>query len=294
MQIILFTTYIMNNMNNTIINQNYLLIFSFFYIYFLSDVFSVINGNIDYKLIFRLCIPMFGKLFVQIIKLLEKYNIDLHEWWHSTVSTELIVCYIFKFIHWIYNNNIHQCWDYVVKYGLDMFFILLVFKIIYNFVFLFNYSLMYITFSLLCLYGVYMRFETSKISLITISAKCVEMGTGIIISEQFKLIDEWKDYCIKNKNSWLSYSIKLILGYYKNTNIDGDKMADEIGEYIGVSSEECKNLYLKSVIKKVSNVVEVSKSVYGTISNKMDKFTSNNEDIKMEEIEKIEKIESLK
>jgi hypothetical protein len=135
------------------------------------------------------------------------------------------------------------------------------------------------------LYGVYMRFETSKIALITISAKCVEMGTGIIISEQFKLIDEWKDYCIKNKNSWLAYSIKLILGYYKNTNIDGDKMADEISEYVGVSSEECKQLYLKSVIKKVSNVVEASKTVYETISNKIDKFTSNNEDIKIEQIE---------
>jgi len=114
-----------------------------------------------------------------------------------------------------------------------------------------------------------MRFETSKIALLTISGKCVEMGTGIIISEQFKLIDEWKDYCIKHKDTWLSYATKLILGYYKNTNIDGEKMSDEIAEYVGTSSEDCKDMYLASLVKKVSDVVEVSKNVYEKISNRI-------------------------
>lgn len=237
----------------------------------MSDIFSIINGNLDYKLVLRLCIPVIGKFGVYIIKILEKYNIDLHEWWHEIISTELIVFYSFKVIHWIYNNNIHQCWDYFVNYGLFSFFILLIAKIFYNFIYLFNYSFCYLICCLMCLYGVYMRFETSKVALITISAKCIEMGTGIIISEQFKLIDEWKDYCIKNKDNWLTYITKLILGYYKNTNIDGELMSNEIAEYVGASSEECKELYLHSLVKKVSDVVEVSKNVYGKISNTITK-----------------------
>jgi hypothetical protein len=96
---------------------------------------------------------------------------------------------------------------------------------------------------------------------------------------------EYPHYLVQPIIEYMKHLMVYVNKFYKNTNIDGDKMADEISEYVGVSSEECKQLYLKSVIKKVSNVVEASKTVYETISNKIDKFTSNNEDIKIEQIE---------
>ena len=94
------------------------------------------------------------------------------------------------------------------------------------------------------------------------------MGTSILVSEQLKLIDELKDYCIKNKGSWLSYLIKLTIGYYGYTDIDGEQMALEISDYVGVSYEECRIFYKQSYVKKMSSIVEVSKNMYNTISSK--------------------------
>jgi hypothetical protein len=263
---------IINNINQ----QNIILILSMFYIYFLSDLFTIINDGPTLHLIVKLCIPIWGKLFIEIIKTFEKYNIDLHEWWHKVISTQLVVAYVLKFIHWIYDNSIHQCWDLMVKYFLQTIFSLIIFKIFYNFIFIFQLSYYYLFFSLLCTYGVYMRFDTSRNALATLSGKFIEMGTGIIISQQFKLIDEWKDYCLKNQNSWLSYVIKLIIGYHGHTDTDGETMAIEISNYVGVSYNDCTKLYKQSLVKKVSTVVDISKNMYESISTK---FLSKKENI---------------
>jgi hypothetical protein len=265
-------------MSNIIININHqsgILLLSMFYIYFLSDLFIVINEGPNYKLILKLCIPIWGKIIVEFIKFIEKYSVELHEWWNQTMSTELIISYVFKFIRWIYNNGIHQYWDLSMKYCLHFIFSYITLKIFYNFIFLFNFSMSYLIFSLLCTYSVYMKFDTSKTALVTLSGKCIEMGTGIILSEQLKLIDDWKDYCLKNKGTWLTYIIKLVIGYHGSTDIDGEQMALEISDYVGVSCDECIELYKRSLVKKMTSVVEVSKNVYDSISSKF----LNNEEI---------------
>jgi hypothetical protein len=280
--------YIQNNINQ----QSIILILSMFYIYFLSDLFTVINEGPTLKLVIRLGIPVWGKLGVLLIEKIQKYNVDLREWWSQTVSTPLIVAYIFKFIKWIYDNGIHQTWDLSMKYGLHSIFLFVVGKILYNFIFYFYYSYTYLFFSLLCSYGVYMRFDTSKTALVTLSGKCVEMGTGILISEQLHLIDDWKDYCIKNKNTWLSYIIRLVIGYHGSTDIDGEEMAKEISEYVGVSHIECENLYKKSLVKKGLTIMETSKNIYAKISypfsscNKIsDKDEEDDEDYNIKKFE---------
>ncbi len=258
--------YMCRNIQNNINQQSIILILSIFYIYFLSDLFTVINEGPTLKLIIRLGIPVWGKISVMLIEKIQKYNLDLREWWNQTISTSLIIAHIFKFIKWIYDNGIHQTWDLSMKYGLQFVFGFIVAKIFYNFIFYFYYSYTYLFFSLLCSYGVYMRFDTSKTALVTLSGKCVEMGTGILISEQLHLIDDWKDYCIKNKNSWLSYIIKLVIGYHGSIDIDGEEMAKEISEYFGVSHIECENMYKKSLVKKGFLVMETSKNIYSKIS----------------------------
>lgn len=247
-------------------HQSIILILSILYIYFLSDLLLVVNEGPSIKLIFRLCIPIWGKLGIFLIEILESYNNDLHEWWNETISAPVIIAYVFKFIKWMCDHGIHHAWNLSMKYGIDLLFSYIIGKIFYNFIF-YNYTLYYLFFSLLCCYGVYMRFDTSRSALVTISGKFIEMGMGLLISRKLHLIDDCRDYCIKNKNTWLSYTIKLIVGYYGNTDIDNELMSQEIADYIGVSYEECQEMYRKSLVKKGLSVVEVSKNIYNRLSS---------------------------
>lgn len=244
--------------------QSIILMLSIFYIYFLSDLFQVIESGASFQALFRLGLPLWGRLTLHLIDKIEKYNACFHEWWNQQISSPMLVTYIFKFIHWIHDNGIHLNWNIIMEYSINSFFVLILAKIFYNFIFIFNFSLFYLCLTLFCTYGVYMRFGSSRIALVTLTAKCIEMGIGIALSKQLQLIDDWKDYCIKDKkkDTWLAYTIKLLIGYYYNTDIDGEQMAIELGEYIGVSHIECKNLYEQSLIKKVSSIVELSKNTY--------------------------------
>ena len=161
----------MSNIIKNVNHQSAILLLSIFYIYFLSDLFAVISEGPKFNLVFRLCLPIWGKLGIELIKTLEKYNEELHEWWHQTMSTHLIIAYVFKFMHWVYDNGIHQCWSFSMEYGLYAIFAYIISKIFYNFIFYFNYSLIYLFFTLLCTYGVYMRFNTSKTAFSNIIGK---------------------------------------------------------------------------------------------------------------------------
>ena len=252
------------NINDIFNHQSIVLLLSILYIYMLSDLYTVINEGPNFKLVTRLCVPIWGKIVLLGVNRLSKYNIDLYEWWHRTVSPYLIIAYSFRFIRWIYDHSIHICWDSTMEYALYLYFSSMVAKILYNYYYIY-FSFTYLFFSLLCTYGVYMKFNTSKSALVTITSKCIEMGAGIIVSEQLHIIEEWKDYCIKYKNTWLAYVIKLVIGYYSFIDIDSDVMAREMADYVGASYDECVILYKKSVVKKVSSVLEISKSMYSKI-----------------------------
>ena len=52
---------------------------------------------------------------------------------------------------------------------------------------------------------------------------------------------------VYNKNTWLTYMMKLMIGYYGSKDTDGCEMSKEISEYIGVNYEECDKKYKSSL-----------------------------------------------
>jgi hypothetical protein len=236
------------------------------YIYWLSDLFIVIDTGPSLTLVAKLCIPLIGKMLIKTIDYLAVLNIDFLEWWKQPTTTNIIVSYIFIALQWIYDNSIHVCWDKVMKYTLDGFFIYLVSRILYNFICIYNFSLIYLLLTCTCTYSVYIKFRSSKTAFVTLIAKTAEMGSSIILSDNLHRIEDYHDYCIKNKESWITYIIKLVIGYNKSTDTDGELMASKVSNFIGVNSDECRYLYENSIIKKVSSVVELSKSVYTKIT----------------------------
>jgi hypothetical protein len=279
-------------------HQCIILLLSIIYIYVISDLFVVINDGPSFKLVLRLCIPVLGNILVRTIDQISKYNIDLGyfvkkfnnsiygtfiintidkiskynvdlcDWWNQPLSTYKGIAYVFKIIKWIHKNNIHLNWDNAVQYMLFVFFVMIIFRIIYNFVMVFEYNFAYLFFSLLCSYSVYMKFSSSSVAFVTILGKCTEMGSSIILSENLHRIDDIKDYCEKNKDTWMTHIIKIVIGYHGNIDIDGEFMSREISEYIGTTYDECKLLYESSIMKKVSSIIEISKSTINKITKR--------------------------
>ena len=228
--------------------QSYLMLLTFFYITFLSDLYYLIDNGFSLYIVIKLGFPIYVKIICNIIDYISKYNFTLFEWWNSKVTFENIITYIFKIIHWIYNNEIHKEWNFIIIF--NSFFYFLILKTLYNFIF-YYFSYCYLFFTLVSIYGVYLRFNTSSIAFITLFSTSIELGCGILLSEHLEIIDTMKDYCIKNNNTWITYIIKLLIGYYGCKNTDYEEMCIEISEYIGVNYLECEKKYKESVLKKV-------------------------------------------
>jgi len=244
--------------------QSIILLLSIMYIYFISDLFIIINEGVNIKIVMRLCIPIFGNVVKKCVNKLSKYHIDFDDWWNSSMSTYKAVSYVFKFMSWIQRYKIHLNWDIVMLCIILNFFIFIILQIVYNFVMVFKYNLYYLFFSLLCSYSVFMKFSSSGVAFVTLFGKCVEMGSSIILSENLHRIDDLKDYCINN-NSWMSYIVKIVIGYHGTINTDGEIMAHAIGKYVGTTYNECKKLYQNSIINTVYSVVDISKKAYSSL-----------------------------
>lgn len=239
-------------------NHQYIIfISSLIYIYWLSDLFVIIDKGPSFQLVIKLCIPLWGRCITKAIDNLTQWNIDWREWWIQPVSTNIIISYTFKALQWIYDNGIHICWDIGMKYGLDTFFVFVLTRIFYNFIWVFNFSVVYLFFSLICSYSVYIKFSSSKTAFVTLIGKIVEMSSSVILSDNLHRIEDYKDYCIKNKNSWFTYIIKLVVGYNNSTDIDGEAMAKDMGHFVGVNPDECKKYYEGSLVKKMTSMVKL-------------------------------------
>lgn len=66
----------------------------------------------------------------------------------------------------------------------------------------------------------------------------------------------------KNKDTWMTYIIKIVIGYHGNIDTDGEEMANEIGDYVGTTYDECRGLYNISVVKRMTSIIEISKNVF--------------------------------
>lgn len=236
--------------NNDKINQSYLLLLSIIYIYFLSDLFIIINEGPSLILTFKLSLPIISNF----IYILEKYSNTFYQWWNTKISYYITTKYVFQIIQWLYDNKIHKTWNYFTYFGLHIFFFIIFCKIIYNYIYIFNFNKFYLFCAFISSYGVYKRFRTSKTALITLSGKSIEMGMSMFISDKLYLIDKCKNYCNKNKNTWITHIIKIIIGYCSNSNYDGEVMAIELSNYLGTSINECDELYKKSTVKKILNI----------------------------------------
>jgi hypothetical protein len=261
-------------------NQQYLIfILSVIYIYTLSDLLTIIDQGPSLNLVVKLTIPLWGKGIINVIDFCAEtqYDIDFYEWWIQPMSTNIIISYIFQILQWIYDNGLHVCWDATMKHGLDAFFVFIAGKIIYKWIWIFNFSIIYLFFACLCTYSIYVKFSSSKTAFVTLIGKFVEMGSSMLLSDNLHRIEDYKDYCLKNKNSWMTYIIKLVIGYNNSTDTDGERMAKKSSDYLGLNTHECKKLYEGSLIRKVSSVVEVSKSVCAAIAYPF--IRSSNNDI---------------
>lgn len=246
-------------------NQNVLLILSIIYIYFLSDLLFVIDNNLCITTIIKLCIPIIINILGYFISLYEKYNVDFCEWWNREVSVYTVVKYVSISMRLIYDSGIFLDWNKKKHYCINMFFIFLGTKMIYNFIN--NLNIIYLLSCTLCIYSIYIKFNNSNNAFVVISSKFVELGGYKMVSENMNIVDNINDYCIKNekKKPWIIYIIKLVIGYHGYQDTDSDEMAKELSEYIGLSYDECKNMYQESLVKKVSSAVETSKNVYAKI-----------------------------
>ena len=237
-------------------NHQYIIfLLSILYIYWISDLFIIIDKGPSFQLVTKLCIPLFGKTVIYLMDNLSKYQIDLYEWWIQPVSTNILISYSFKILKWICDNGIHICWDLTMKYGIDIFFSIISLRIMYNFIWVFNLNIFYLFFAYLCTYSVYMKFSSSKTAFITLAGKFIEMGSSVVLADNLHRLDDYKNYCIKNKESWLTYIVKLVIGYNNSTDIDGEIMAKDVSNFVGVNPTECKKCYEQSLLRRVSSVV---------------------------------------
>ena len=253
-------------------NQQYIIfVLSLMYIYWVSDLFVIIDKGPSFQLVTKLCIPLIGKSVINIMDRFAKYNIEVYEWWTQPVSSNILISYAFKVLQWIYDNGIHVCWDLAIKYGIDVFFIFIMGRILYNFIWVFEFGIIYLFFACLCTYSVYVKFSSSKTAFVTLIAKFAEMGSSVVLADNLHRVDDYKDYCIKNKNSWITYIIKLVIGYNNSTDIDGEIMAKDVSNFVGVNPNECKDYYESSLLRRMSSVVEVSKNVYSKLTSSFSK-----------------------
>jgi hypothetical protein len=246
--------------------QGAFFVLSLLYIYLLSDLFVIINNGVSMNLVMKICIPIWGKIFVVLFNLLSEYSEDFKDWWMRSVSVNIIISYIFKALKLLHKSNLHMKWEDFLKKGIDYYFIFILSKIFYNYIFNFGFSLYYLIFSCLCAYSIYIKFRTSNTAFITLSGKFIEMGSSMVISDNLYRLEDYKDYCIKNKDSWLSYTIKLIIGYHYEIDIDGELMAKESADFFGTIPKDCNDMYKSSLIRKVTSVVETTRNVYNKIT----------------------------
>jgi len=239
--------------------QNIILLLSIMYIYLLSDLFYVITNGPDLMSVTKLCVPLFGNIGIRIIDKISVYFVDFNEWWNQSMSSYSAVSIFFTCLLHIRDTKIHLDWDKICSYSINILFLGMFVKIFYNFIFLFNFSIVYLMFSLLCSYSVYMKFSSSGVAMITLCGKLLEVGSSIILSSHLDKIDEYSNYCIKNKNSWVVYIIKVFIGHHGKVDIDGEIMAKQIGKYIGTSYEECVDMYDKNPIRRVASAIGVVK-----------------------------------
>jgi hypothetical protein len=282
-------SYIMTTISQIFNNQQYIVfMLSLIYIYWISDLFVIIDKGPSFQLVTKLCIPLIGKGAINIMDRFAKYNIEIYEWWTQPVSSNIIISYVFKVLQWIYDNGIHVCWDLTIKYGIDAFFIFIMGRILYNFIWVFNFGIIYLFFTCLCTYSVYVKFSSSKTAFVTLIGKFIEMGSSVVLADNLHRVDDYKDYCIKNKNSWFTYIIKLVIGYNNSTDIDGEIMAKYASNFVGINPNECKDYYENSLLKKMSSIVEVSKSIYTRISSfPKTSFSLSTNELKIKEKEEI-------
>ena len=238
-------------------NQQYIIfLLSLMYIYWISDLFIIIDKGPSFQLVIKLCIPLIGNSIINIMDRFAKYNIEVYEWWTQPVSSNILISYAFKVTQWIYDNGIHVCWDIAIKYGIDVFFLFIMGRILYNFIWVFDFGIIYLFFTCLCAYSVYVKFSSSKTAFVTLIGKFIEMGSSVVLADNLHRIDDYKDYCIKNKNSWITYIIKLVIGYNNCTDIDGEIMAKDASNFVGVNPNECKDYYESSLLRRMSSVVK--------------------------------------
>jgi len=192
-----------------------------------------------------------------------KLDIDFHEWWTSPLTTYQGIAYIFKFLTWMQNNNIHRCWNMIASHFINIFFGCIITQIFYNYTTIFNGDMNYLLLSLICTFSVYTKFCTSGIAFITIFGKCVEMGSSVVLADNLHRIDDFKDYCKKKDNEWMIHIMKVVIGYNGEINTDGEFMAREVGAYVGTTYEECKKIYDDSYIKTMGNAVDFIRTIAG-------------------------------